>query len=246
MKMPKAVAAALMLVSLVLAAYMSSFGGRWKTQEIRSEVPVVRTGTASSAAEIDVKAAGEADPKQRRPTVVSGGEAVQDSISIDDQVGLRTFKIKLQYVGPGEDLEHVVSAAYVDQLPKTDMSWRITYVADQGAGYGDEFSQELPSGRDGLRLWFHVGNFAQDNCGDLTALFAAQTSTVFMVSFADQALTDQLLQGADCEQAPKSGPPAIDYCEKRSACVAKHLTGNLDPQLANQPAARALRQLVLE
>jgi hypothetical protein len=119
------------------------------------------------------------------------------------------------------------------------MQWKITSLADLNAAFTEIYRIDAGTTAEGASLRLHVGEFAQDLCGPLTAVYTVESKEVTsLVGSAD--VSDELFGDSGCTIGPPSGD---ETCESRAGCVRKHLQQMPVDGLLDSPQLKRLKTL---
>jgi hypothetical protein len=184
---------------------------------VRSAASVPAISTAATPADTDEAVAPPVP--LRYPTVVGRDLHYSDNSSLDESVPFRVFSLP---ISPATEIP-VTSAyqAYFDA--GHDLQYRIELLADLNSGFTEYFAMDFPATGSGAVLRLHVGDFAQDNCGPVVAVYSLQTPKTISMTVGDAEILQQLFQGAHCTLDIPTGP---ETCATRSKCLTDFLRSN--------------------
>jgi hypothetical protein len=179
-----------------------------------------------------------ARPVHRYPHLVDNNAPYEDDESIDGSVPLRSFRLKL-----GDEGEpSTVQAAYRSYL-RDYAADEVTVMADQDAAFSEAYSVELPAPRPGVQLRMHVGDFAQDYCGEVEVVYTMKTDAVIALLQGDTEAQTELLADAPCEMERNDDE---DFCEKRLQCLHAYLGKKLDGAHFDSPVLQGFAALRMQ
>ena len=163
---------------------------------------------------------------------------------VDGRSSNRLFHIP----GPDGTSLALASANLEDPLWQRDAQAEaslITRLTDLNAGFTSAVVVDLPAPPHWGRVRLHIGDFAQDYCGEISAVHSFQRGRVFAIV---EANTYELaLRESDCPMSWQEHPrqtvdpsePGEDrfgaFCQARAQCLARYCA-ELDHQLKLRPA----------
>jgi len=174
----------------------------------------------------------------RYPHLVDNDAPYDDNESIDGSVPLRSFHVKLADVNEPFTIE----ATYRSYL-RDYAADEVTVMADLDAGFTEAYSIELPAPRPGVQLRMHVGDFAQDYCGDVEVVYTMKTDSVIALLQGDTKAQTELLADAPCEMERNDDE---DFCEKRLQCLHAYLGKKLEATPFDSPVLRGFAALRMQ
>jgi len=157
------------------------------------------------------------------PRLRNSSYSFTDSSTVYGELPLRTFDVPLG------DKSIKVTATYRRFLEDPDLSLRITHAANHGAGFSEAFRKDIVLPDSDAVVALHVGDFAQDYCGELDVIYTLERDGVFAVT-GTVAQSMPLLDGMACERSRKQDSP-YDFCERRINCVGAFLRAKPDDEI---------------
>lgn len=100
---------------------------------------------------------------------------------IDERNSFRVFKVRVDK----ETVVSVIAANLQDPLWREDANDEnrlITRLNDGNAAFGDLVEIDIPAPAHWKQAKIHIGEFSQDYCGDVTALYSFRTTSVFAIA----------------------------------------------------------------
>ncbi|MDP5240073.1 hypothetical protein Q9Q94_11055 [Uliginosibacterium sp. 31-16] len=210
------------------------------------------TETPAAPPEDPVDAA-VAEPVRHYPGLVGASHPQSDGSSIDDTVSFREFKIP---ISPGEST--ALTAAYLNELDgRPDADSRITVLADLNAAFSSAFTLKLAPGKHWHAVSVHVGDFAQDYCGEISVVHHFETPTLAATHIDNSALAYELLSDANCPVKSDFGltddtpikpgtDPFGDFCKARDKCLKAYFSDPAHIDRLRNSIPQALLDLHLE
>lgn len=156
-----------------------------------------------------------------RPTPIFP-QAVDSSIKFEDCSNdclyegnaHRTFEIPL----PGGE-KNYLSAIYLDEPnwknDANDDQTLITRISDVDAAFSHTVSLDMPTFGQWKQIRVHIGDFAQDYCGDVSAVYSFRNEKIFAV--AHIGVEDIGLAASQCPLKPEDYVANISKYEKTDA-----------------------------
>jgi len=174
----------------------------------------------------------------RYPHLVDNDAPYDDNESIDGSVPLRSFHLKLDDTGE----PYTIQTTYRSYL-RDYAADEVTVMADQDAGFTEAYSVELPAPRPGVLLRMHVGDFAQDYCGEVEIVYTMKTDSVIALLQGDAKAQAELLADAPCEMERNDDEA---FCEKRLQCLHAYLGKKLDATPFDSPVLKGFAALRIQ
>ncbi len=230
----------LVVVAILVACGAGAFAWyQWRGSAIVAapEAPVVKEAPAAPEGLPPQPAAPEAKPTHRLPHLVDQNPPYADGGATGDEP-VREFTLPL---GPGGEV-YTVPAMYRSYLSNYAAD-PITVLGGLDAAFTEAYSAELPAPRDGVRVHLHVGDFAQDYCGEVTLAYTLQTDATIAMLIGDKKAERELLADAPCEmkRTEEEG-----FCEQRTQCLNQFLSQKLKNASFDSPVLQAFEALQLQ
>lgn len=239
--MKKILLAAAIAVIVIACAAGAYAWFQWRGSALFAELGRTESKTESTPAEprADVQDASKlARPAHRYPHLVDNNAPYEDGESIDDGVPLRTFHVILD---EGSE-PYPITVIYRSYL-RDYAADAVTVLADLDAGFTEAYAADLPAPRPGVQLRMHVGDFAQDYCGEVELVYTMQTDSVMALLQGDSKAQADLLADAPCEMERNDD---VDFCEKRAQCLNAYLTKKLKDAPFDSPVLRGFGALRIQ
>lgn len=194
-------------------------------------------------------------PQYKYPKIVGDIFNFSDQTSIDDSIGIRKFEIPYGLTGPIE-----LAAAYQSYFPDQNDRNKIEGLANQDAGFSEMFQLELGSFKQWKSIKVHVGEFAQDYCGENIDIVYTLDSKTVTVMFFDNSNRDLILSKAHCPHFPgylndgtETPPVGIDiskafshFCSERSSCIQEFFKKQANRKKLQSSFINVARELKIE
>lgn len=237
--MKKAILVTILLIIVIVAVAGGVMWLKQRGAHVDAAVPAMPTDASKPPSATRGQDAPAPNVTHRYPRIVGGNFDHEDQTSLDETVAMREFKIPLE---SGEVF--YVTAAYRSYLgSRTDFSDKITALADLDAAFSEAYSMPLPSPQPGVTLRLHVGDFAQDYCGEVDLVYTMQTESVMALLMGDQKTQTAMLADAPCVMERDD---TENFCEQRTQCLNSYLAKKLKDEPLDSPVLRAFSELRLQ
>ncbi len=168
-------------------------------------------------------------PPLRYPSVVGANYKFDNYTDLGEEIAMRRFSIPTGAVGSIE-----LFTAYQSYFSNTNRHRdKIVTLADTNAAFSDIFQHEFGSSAHWQSITAHVGEFSQDNCGDITIVYTLENSAVTAV-FIDNLKVESILSDSQCPLNPEqlldkdeNKPDEIGlifgrFCRERASCLQNY------------------------
>ena len=132
--------------------------------------------------------------------------------------------------------------------------------ADQNAGFSEIFQLDLGSFKHWKSIKVHVGEFAQDYCGENIDIVYTLDSNTVTALFFDNSNRDLILSKAHCPHFPdylndgtETPPAGIDiseafshFCSERSSCIQEYFKKQANRKKLQSSFINVARELKIE
>ena len=162
-------------------------------------------------------------PQLRYPNIVGATYKHEDYTDLDEEVGMRKFTIPNGTVGT--IYLHSVYQSYFSSDLSAEL--KITRLADSDAAFSDIFQLVLDSTKHWKSIVVHVGEFAQDYCGENIEIIYTLNSVEVSALFFDNSNRDAILKDSQCPLMPQNLPSErwmelSAFCKERASCLRNY------------------------
>lgn len=243
---------AIMIVGTGAAGYI--FLQHNNINEISPRIATQRLNVTQTDIKSDANNLADTSAPRRYPAIVGVTYKFKDRTSIDDRVAMRDFTIP-----NGQADLFYLSTAYQSYFSaKEDSNDKISVLADLDSRFTEIFQQDLGSSVRWQSIAVHVGEFAQDECGDDIDIIYTLENRTITAAFFDNSALELILNDSQCPRKPEHLKDGAEndawnkkrafghFCEERASCLQKYFVNPDNQKKLQSEFINLVRELQIE
>ncbi len=190
-------------------------------------------------------------PPPRYPSIVGATYKFDNYTDLGEEIAMRRFNIPNGSTD-SMDLFTAYQSYFSNNNSHRD---KIVTLADTNAAFSDIFQHEFGASAHWQSITAHVGEFSQDNCGDITIVYTLENSAVTAV-FIDNLKVESILSDSQCPLNPeqlldKDKPVETGlifglFCQERARCLQNYFANPDNKKKLQSEWLNVVRDLRIE